>query len=69
MFLPRPGRDAAAEGIVLEPGMTCVRGHVSPHTAAAHEAVGQRLRVTRAVDVLEQVLRRSALGASADPAG
>jgi hypothetical protein len=60
---------AAAEGIVLELGMTCVRGHVSPRTAAAHEAVGQWLRVTRAVDVLEEVLRRSGLGAVTRPDG
>jgi hypothetical protein len=60
---------AADEGIALEPGMTCVRGHVSPRTAAADEAIGQRLRVTRAVDVLEQVLRRSGLGAVATPVG
>ena len=32
-------------------------------------ALGQRRRVRRAVDVLEQVLRRSGLGAVAVPAG
>jgi hypothetical protein len=49
--------------------MTCVRGHVSLRTAPADEAIGQRLRVTRAIDVREQVLRRSGLGAVAAPAG
>jgi hypothetical protein len=65
--VPWPGQDAKADGIALETGMTCVRGHLSPRTAAADEAVGQRLRVMRAVDVLEQVLRRSGLHAAAGP--